>query len=236
MKKILSVLTFAMLLISFATSTIAQRKISEGFIQMEITEISSDDPTMNSMLGFAKNMVTTMHFTKEKSLVTVNVMGGMFSTKTLTNFETSETLMLVDAMGQKYAVKTDNAESIENIGKNNSNIIIDIDKSVTETIVGIKCFKVVISNPDQPDMKMTAFCTKEITIEAKFIKQLDPALFPGFPLKFSFSFEGMNITYEATKFENSFDKNILNLSTDGYDMLTQEEIEKKMGGLGKMGF
>ena len=58
-----------------------QSEFKQGTIKMELTEVDSDNEQIAAQLEMLKGTQTIYYFTKEKSMVSANMMGGMITMK-----------------------------------------------------------------------------------------------------------------------------------------------------------
>ena len=77
----------------------AQKVLSEGYVKMEITEVTSDNPQMAQGLEMMIGTQTELFFNKEKSVNKMSMMGGMVENNTYVDFNTDKINILMNAMG-----------------------------------------------------------------------------------------------------------------------------------------
>jgi len=100
MKKIIGLFLFVFL-VAGLQNIYAQKELKEGNITIGITDLQVDDPSVAPQLQMIKTATMNISFTKDQSLITGNVMGGMMKMQILLNSDPKDMLMLIDAMGQK---------------------------------------------------------------------------------------------------------------------------------------
>jgi hypothetical protein len=235
MKKFIPILLIAFVFASFSSQVNAQLK-EKGVLNISITGLTTDDPNMNAMLGLIKDTKTVFYFTPEQTRVSVQAGGGMVNSNVFHDNKTGKSLMLMDVMGKKIAVEMNTDEAVAKAEKPETTVKFEVFEDETLTIVGMECVKVKVTDTNNPKMKMTLYCTKQISGKPSFLKELDTAGIPGFPLKYNIKMEGMDITYEATSYSPDVDPSVFLKSTDGYEIMDAKKFQQSMGGMGGMGF
>jgi len=178
MKHILNIL----LAVFMFGSASAQMMLEKGSITMEMTDISSTG-AQAAELGMLKGAEMTVHFSGDKSLTSISLMGGMMNMSTLVNKSTNKTDILIDAMGSKmWAEETTEAANENDIAKSVEGMNVKYDESQTKEILGYKVIKAMITRADQPNMKMEAWITEEIKIKSDFIPGMEDLKLKGYPL------------------------------------------------------
>ena len=226
-----------LLLVPFVAVT-AQKTLDKGYVKMEITEVTSDDPQMAMGLEMMKGSTTEIYFTKDKYKTTMNMMGGMVKMDNMVDISTRKMDMLFDAMGNKMWVDTnlDDAKKNKPANQDMSDFKIDYDKSLTKKILGYVAYKATISVPGQEGMSVEGWVTEEIKTDANIIQGMEDLKLEGFPLEFSIVSPQMKMTFSATDIKETVDDAEFVLKTDGYKKMTMEEFSQTMGGMGGMGF
>lgn len=224
-------------ILTLAVSVQAQN-ITEGVLNMEITEATSDDPQMSMGIGMLKGATTTISFKGKKSVTEMDMMGGMMITKNYADQATNEMNMLMDAMGQKIWVSDNLDEVKEEQTKNGlEDIKVTYDKSDTKEILGFKAYKATISIPaGNETMTVTGYITEDIKTDATVIQGTEGLKLAGFPLEFTVNNPQMKLTISADSFDNKVDDAVFTPVTEGYTKMTMEEFSKTMGSMGGMGF
>lgn len=232
------IINLFLLLVPFAAIT-AQKTIDKGYVKMEITEVSSDDPQAAMQLEMMKGTVTEVFFTEGKYKTSMSMMGGMVKMNNLIDTKTNTIDMLFDAMGNKMWVNTDLDKAKENKPsvQDMEGFKVEYDKSQTKTILGYNAYKATINSPDGQDMTIEGWVTEEIKTDANIIQGMEDLKLQGFPLEFSIINPQMKLTFAATDIKDSVDESEFVLNTDGYKKLTAEEFSEMMGAMGGgMGF
>jgi len=224
------------LLVPFVSMT-AQKTMDKGYVKMEITEATSDDPQMAMGLEMMKGSTTEIFFTDGKYLTKMNMMGGMVTMANHVDTKTEQMNMLFDAMGNKMWIES----SLEEAKKNKptqdmGDFKVDYDKSQTKEILGYKAYKATITIPNDQNMKVEGWVTEEIKTDANIIQGMEDLKLAGFPLEFSIVNPQMKMTFAATDIKDTVEDSVFEIKTDGYKKMTMEEFTQQMGGMGGMGF
>lgn len=223
-------------LISVNYSVSAQKSLDKGSITMEITAVSSDDPQMEMMLGAMKGSQTEVVFEGNKHVTNMDMMGGMVKMQIHVNSDENKMNMLFDAMGNKMWIESDLDKSQDAKQKeiaDKSEIV--YDKNDTKEILGYKCYKMTIKNPEMQDMTVTGYVTSHVKTNANLIQGFQSLKFEGYPMEFTVSNPQFNMTMSAKEIKETVDATKFNLDTKGYKKMTMDEFQKSMGGMG-MGF
>lgn len=217
----------------------AQTTIKQGYVKMEITEVTSEDPQAAMQLEMMKGSTTEVYFMKDKYKTTMNMMGGMIRMNNMVDIKANKMDMLFDAMGNKMWVESDLDEAKANkpTAQDMSGFKVEYDKSQTKEILGFKAYKATITTPNSADMSIEGWVTEEIKTDANIIQGMEDLKLEGFPLEFSIMNPMMKMTFAATDFKDDVDASEFVLKTDGYKKLTQAEFQEMMGAMGGgMGF
>ncbi len=239
MKKLISSLLFIAVL--FCTNSIfAQKELTEGYIKMEITDVTSDDEQVAAMLEMMKGSQTELHFKDGQNLTTANMMGGMVQTKSLFNEKEGNLTMLMDIMGQKMNVES-SKEELEKLNADQKEMMEDMkvtyDEGDTKEILGYKCVKAKVENTQMGKMAFEMYVSKDIKASSKSIQGLQNLDLEGFPLELVLAQPQMTMTMTAVELKEEVDENVFKLDKSGYTKMTMEEFMEKMGSMGGgMGF
>ncbi len=238
MKKI-SFLLIALSL-SLTLSISAQTVMNQGYIKFEITDLISEDEQMAAMLGMMKGSTNEVYFTKEKSLSVMNMMGGMMKMTMLANMTDNTSMMLFDAMGQKYKIPMSAEDKKANIEKSNQamgNLEFVFDKEDVKMIAGRKCYKVTIKGSNMEGVEMSAYITESIKAGAEVMQGIDASKMPGFPLEYIVNNGQFSMVFTALEVKDSVDLSVFDVNTKGFKEMTMEEFQSAMGQMGGgMGF
>ncbi|MDQ3048618.1 MAG: hypothetical protein M3R27_13800 [Bacteroidota bacterium] len=220
MKKIL--LSAAIAVMSF--STLSAQKSFEGSITYSINFDGSGLPP--EAMDMLKGAETTTYIKNEKRRVDMNM--PMQSTSTYMNAKEKNIVTTMDIMGQKYLIRTSEADIKKDQESQPETIIKYTDE--TKEIAGYKCKKaeITVKSKDGKEEIVTVFYTEKIP--ASELKSAFKGL-KGFPLEYSMSQSGIKMKFFAktvskekvadTKFE---------IPKEGYRETTLEELQKEMSG------
>ncbi|MES2133537.1 MAG: hypothetical protein V4506_14405 [Bacteroidota bacterium] len=223
--KILSTLALALMSI---VSVNAQNK--EGFILYDM-KFEGLPPEQAAMMG---DMETKVTFKNGKSLTEINSM--MFTQQIVA--DDNGMLMLMEQMGNKYAIKQTKAEMEKEEAKQKDK---PADPKIeyineTKTIAGYECKKAVVTivDKDKKENKIEVWYSEKFENPNKegrgrgqnFMKGLK-----GVPFEYSTSMGPMKIKMMAKEvsLEPVADAKFA-LSTDGYKMLSMDELKAMQGG------
>ena len=89
----------------------AQKTLSEGTVEMEVTEIKTDDPALAAQMEMMKGSLVKMYFTTDKYLSHMSMMGGMVDMKSFVSQKEDKMNLFFDMMGQMIWIESGLAES-----------------------------------------------------------------------------------------------------------------------------
>jgi hypothetical protein len=236
MKNIFNFLSF-ILLFTINNSLQAQQVIDKGTIKMEITGVSSEDPQMAMGLEMMKGSQTELIFTEGQYVTNMDMMGGMMKIKV--HIEKSKNMMnmLMDMMGNKSWIesKIDETQTAQQkaIAEQSK---IEYDKTDTKEILGYKCYKMKVSNPEMEGMSVTGYVTEDIKTKANLIQGFQSLEFAGYTMEFTVSNPKFSMTMTAVDIKDTVDESKFSFDTKGYKKMTMAEFQKSMGGMGGFGF
>jgi hypothetical protein len=234
----------------------AQKELKEGTITIGITDLQVDDPSAAPQLQMIKTATMNIAFTKDQSLVTGNVMGGMMKMQMLFKTDPKDMLMLIDAMGQKMMTelkaddfaemekKAKEAQEKAKEGDEEFDYDVTYDKKDKKKISGYDCYKanIVVNNKEakENNIKIALYVTDAIKYPASMMESIKSSGAPELklkemPLEITISGgekgKGGSITFAATKIENIVDKSIFKLNSTGYEKMDMEDLQKMGGGM-----
>lgn len=228
--KLLSTLFVALTLF---VGTVSAQTLTEGYLKMEVADVKADDEQMQSMIKqMMQGSVYEFWFNESHGKAQINMMGGMMDMVTLINNETKDVEMLMNAMGQKsYVVSNQSDAATKDVQK----MDVKIDESDTKEILGYTCKKATISMGEQ--MAFSAYITEDISLSNSLLQGMENVNLPGFPLEYNVNAPGMMLTIKAVEIKKEVDKSIFKINPEGYTKMTQEEFAKSLGKMaGGMGF
>ncbi len=236
MKNFLSIF-IAFLLIASGSYLNAQKVLTKGTVVMEITNVKSDDPQMEMGLAAMKGSQTELIFDEKKYVTNMDMMGGMISMKTKIQTGENKMDLLMDAMGNKIWVeseldKAQSASEKEMAGKSK----ITYDKNDIKTILGYKCYKMTLTNPEMGDFKISGYVTPDIKTNANLVQGFQAVNFDGYLVEYTVENPQFSMTMTAVKILDTVDESKFVFDTKGYKKMTMEEFQKSMGAMSGMGF
>lgn len=225
--KLLNVFLF---LLFTGVSVLAQKAITEGVIVLELTDIKSDDASMQSMLNSMKGATTETVFSPTKQKIVMAMMGGMLSTKIFYDVKSKESKTYMDMMGNKILLKSDDKEA----GKEDGEVDFDIEElNETKTIQGYTCKKIRLKLKNTgADGNIYLYVTDKIkTAQTSFGNNMTTTKINGTPLEMKIAMQGMTMTYTAKSVSDKLPKDAF-VEPKGYKEMSLEEFQKSMGQMG----
>lgn len=220
------------------TTAMIGQATNEGIITMEIVDVDSDDQQMAMQLQMMKGAETIYYYNKDKSLMVNSMMGGMIKVQKITENESENVLLLLDAMGQKMMIestKQDRDKLIDDKAKTLNDLEVVYDQADTKEILGNKCIKAIVKGKDSP-LKFELYIALDLNISNKIVQGLETVDLKGFPLEYTIEMEQLSMTYKATDIKSTLDMTAFDLNKEGYKKMTIEEFQKEMSSFGSMGF
>jgi hypothetical protein len=232
MKNIFSYLTVFILLVTVNVVS-AQKTMDKGSIKMEVTNVSAEDPQMAMGLEMMKGSQTEVFFKNEQYVTHMDMMGGMVKMQVHVEKEKNMMNMLFDMMGNKTWIesKLDDAQTPQQ-KEISAKSKIEYDKSNTKEILGYKCYKMTITNPEMEGMTVTGYVTEEIKTKANLIQGFQSLEFAGYTMEFTVGNPQFSMTSTAVEIKDTVDDSKFTFDTKGYKKMTMEEFQKSMAGMG----
>ncbi|HNS41839.1 MAG TPA: DUF4412 domain-containing protein [Taishania sp.] len=186
MKKLLTLfLGLTVAVGSFAQTT-------EGVVKYT-TEFKSSDPQIQSQLAMLNGSTMTTYFTPEFTRVESN-MGMFMKTSTIIDLKSKQSLMLMDGMGSKKAIKTNLDELDKEDGEEAK---VEVEKtSKTKKIAGYKCTQYILTTEDGTTMNY--WTTTELSGSKAGNKFMNEKV-EGYPLEFELANNGVVMKFTATE-------------------------------------
>ncbi|KXK39224.1 MAG: hypothetical protein J5I52_00375 [Saprospiraceae bacterium] len=222
----------ALLTASYGLS--AQKTLEKGSLTMEITKISAEDPQMEMGLSALKGSQTEMIFDQDKYMTISSMMGGMVNTKVRINKKENAFDLFMDAMGNKMWVesKLDESQTPEEAAIAKHTKIV-YDKNDTKEILGYKCYKATITNPEMDkDMEIIAYVTPDIKASGNMMQGFQSVSLDGLHMEFTMKNPQFSMTFRAVDIKDTVDESKFNIDTKGYKKMTMEEFKNSMGNMG----
>lgn len=231
--KFLSKLFVVILFFSTSYASYAQKTLEQGTVKMEITKADSDDPNMAMGLQAMNGSQTLVVFDGNKHVSVMDMMGGMIKIKVLVEKESNKMNMIFDMMGNKTWVESelDKAQS-EKEKTVAAQTKIEVDKNTTKEILGYKCYKITMTNPEMDGLSIEAYVTEDIKTKANLIQGFQSVELPGFTMEFNVINPQMRMTMSAVEVSEKADPKLFELDTKGCKKMTMEEFQKSMAAMG----
>lgn len=204
--------------------TAAFTQETEGHVSYNV-EFSSKQPEMQMSIGMLQGSKLEMYFTEGKSRTEMKI-GTMMQTTTVVDGKKKEMLVLMSGIMGKKAMTQALKKPEETAEKPKVELVDE-----TKEIAGYACKKAIVS--DETGNSYTFWYTDKIKATGEGQKYFDGKGLPGFPLQMEISQQGMDIKMTATAYEKLPKKHaFFDLSIpEGYQKMTQEEMEKMMRGM-----
>lgn len=194
----------------------------EGKIVYSISYPKLDNPEMAAMLPKESVMYI------KGDWIRVEANSGMgIKNVTLSNSKDKKTTVLMDMLGQKFALTADpdEDEDADNPYKDAKVTITD----ETKTIAGYKCKKAIIEPKDDKEGKLELYFTKELGSNARNasgpFKQIEGAV-----LEYGIKQQGMEMKFAATTISKENVPDTKFKIPEGYTSMSRKEFMKSMGG------
>jgi GLPGLI family protein len=200
----------------------------EGKITFSISFPTITDPQTAAMLP----KEATAFFKKGKSRMEMNMAMGMKQT-TISDAETKKTVMLMDMMGQKYAIVSDMEDDSDKEAKELADKAKVNVTSETKKIAGFNCKKAIVTyqdpNQDNKEVSMTLWFTEELEADKGYMTG-PMSKIKGAVLEYSIDQGVMSMVLSATSVTKEAVADQLFVAPPEYKQMTQEELQKMMGG------
>ncbi|MBN2683204.1 MAG: hypothetical protein JXR58_11900 [Bacteroidales bacterium] len=226
MKSITKILALLVLVFVF-TNSYAQKKAKtwSGYVKYEITYEGDMDPQTRAM---SPNEMT-QYFMDSK--VRMEILTPMANQYIITDGNDSLTIILIDGMGQKLAIKSekeDNAEAMKDVTKSKVDFL-----NETKEIAGITCTKVEVTFPateDSDKQIVTAYYAEGLNVgNINWSGQFSEV--PGILMEYSMENQGFTMNYKAVEVKKQKLKATMFQVPADYRLLTKEEAQQMFGGM-----
>ncbi len=196
----------------------------EGKVVYSITVPASLDPQVKMMMP----KEATGYFKDSK--VRMETQAGMgMTTTSIANGKTGESVVLMNVMGSKYAIKGGGNEQEEKEMMEKTEVKL-VDS--TRTIAGFNCKKAILSfqtKETKEKITMNVWYTNEIKASNKHVSG-PMGKIDGFILEYSFSQQGIDMMFTASAVtRQAVEDKLFDVPSD-YKFMTQEELRKAFGG------
>jgi Domain of unknown function (DUF4412) len=212
MKKLLFIFSFLFLI----NNLFAQKKIKEGTITYQISDVKSKDAKSTSAAQVLNESIVTMFFDENQQKININMMKGALKMQVFMNPNTKTLRSFLDAMGQK----------VEMMGMDSSyRYGLEHPKSSREktgepqttgkikTILGYKCEE-YIAKDNEKEMFLSVYITKDISVDKtlwqnncnEIMFMPNPMDIEGVPMEMSLITGEISLNMAVTKIEEKIDK------------------------------
>jgi GLPGLI family protein len=216
MKKIVSL---SLALSFFCCAIYAQTKLKEGSATFKIDyDLDAQTEQMRAMLPSDANI-----FFKGDKIV-VETLGGFGEQRTITDSKKGESIMLMDMMGNKMAVKTTKADVDKELAKKGKPKV-EIT-SETKTIAGYTCTKAIVTSSEGSPVDI--WFAKDLAVNNSFNQGYEGI--NGMLLEYSVKNEMFNMKMFCTEIKaEKVDDAKFDIPSD-YKMMSKDDLKKMRGG------
>jgi hypothetical protein len=207
---------------SLVMSISATAQDFEGKVLFEISLGKDVDPQVQQMMP----KESVMYVKDGKTRVEMTMGMGMKNI-TISDSKEKKAIVLMDMMGQKYAIKKDLSDD----EKGTDETKVTVTKE-TKTIAGYKVTKAIIEMPvkDQKETtKMDVWFTKDLALKSSYVAGASGKI-DGAVLEYSVNQKGISMKFTAKQVTKESVENAKFEVPEGYKVTTQEELMKSMGG------
>ena len=222
-KNLLIVILFLIVENSLAQNT--KHQVSSGKIIFDITypETQLDEKTMANL-----PTESVMFFKNDKVKIDVNM--PMSKTTIISDNKTGEGTMLLDMMGNKWAIKMNKEQLLKEKETTNGKPKVELTHE-SKVIAGYNCTKAIITiNTKLGEKSFDAWFTKDLKVKNSFSSQIEGI--DGFLMEFYNTQNAMNMKMTARSVEPMEVADSEFSIPDGYQQKTMDEL-KGMGRGGK---
>lgn len=215
-----------LLLIIAVSGVQAQKKAKPwtGYVNYEISYEGDMDAQTKAMSP------TEMKQFFMDSKVRMEILTAMANQYIIMDGKDSLTIILIDAMGQKLAVKSEKEETQEAMKDMKKPQVKFIDE--TKEIAGFTCKKaeVTITPEEGEEQTLTVFYCDELNVgNVNWSGQFSEI--PGVLMEYSMENGGFTINYKATEVKKQKLKDTYFQVPEDYKLLTKEEAQQMFGGM-----
>lgn len=219
-KNILFLLSFLMT----ANTALAQKKLKNGRIDYQVTEIKSDKPGAAMLQGMEMNLF----FKDDLHKLEITTMGGMINMATITDLAAPTHVTMVNMMGKKMKVSADSLPKT----RPTTDYTVTYQREEKRTIADYPCYKATMKSTK--GVTMTAYVTNKIKARHPYFVQLFSGL-EGWPMEYTIESNGMKLTFTAQSVSRDIDTATIFDIPNDYEEKTPEEFKAAMGGI-NLGF
>jgi len=211
------------------TNLAAQKTFSEGSVEFEITDISSDNPQVAAQIDMMKGSTMITYVKGDKQLTSMNMMNGMMQQNMIMDKENNSMIMLMDAMGRKIKVDM----PLDDEQAENTDVDIQYFEDDRKEIAGHDTYKAILSTKaDGQETEIETYITEAYTFDGSMIRNAPGAAqLRGLPLEYTISQPQIKMTFTAQNITESVDDSVFEFNMDDYEEMSQEDLQN-MGGMG----
>jgi hypothetical protein len=203
--------------------------IKNGTIFYKLT-VESEDPQAKMLNG----STLEFSFSGTDSKMVGLVMGGLVNANLIVDGSANNGLALLSLMGQKKAIRM-NADEIKKAQSATANMngVKITPISGTQKIAGHTCKKVMVTDPNNPEVQTVVFVCESIKPEAGGIVDNMISSFKGFPLGMEVKSNGSKMILMASEVSTKIPKKSdfkQDIPTD-YQETTMEQLKDEFGAV-----
>lgn len=220
MKKIILFLGITVIFCS-QQNVFAQKKMMEGVIIYDLKLEGAEDAGMMAAM-MPTEMTVKFKGTKSRSEFAT----GMSETVAISDSKDDKSgVVLLDLMGNKYAMKIDEAKIVEQ--RANMPDYDLIESKETKVIAGYNCKKVILINKKTKEEVSVYYSADIPYFENSFNAQFKQV--NGMPMEYKASLNNMNLTVTVREVKKEKVDDSSFLVPSDYKTVTQEELMKELG-------
>jgi GLPGLI family protein len=222
MKRILSIICLLSTVFIFSSFMVSAKEF-KGVITYKIS-ITGSGVTEEMKTMMPKSMVMSIKGNKSRSEMVM----GFGKTVNISDGDLKESIMLMDMMGQKFAVKStteDIAKEMEKAPKTSVNVT-----GETKEILGYTCKKAVITFEEE-DTEVIVYFTEELGGQSLNFDNPQFKDINGVMLEFEMPNEQFSMQFVATSIEKANVEDSEFTIPEGYQIKTKEEFQGMFGGM-----
>src|SRR6056297_1945454 len=188
-----------------ATTGWSQKTFSEGSVQFEITDLSSDNPQVAGQLEMMKGSTMTIYVKGDQQLTSMDMMGRKI----------------------KVQMPTDENEA--------EDVDVDIEyfEDDRKEIAGYDTYRAVMkTNTDGQQVTLETYITDAFEFDGEMIRNAPGSKqLRGMPLEFTVSQPEISMTFTAQEVLMEIDDSVFDIDASEYEEMDPEDLQN-MGGMG----
>ncbi|MCF8228306.1 MAG: DUF4412 domain-containing protein [Bacteroidales bacterium] len=226
MRKLIRFLSILIIIsIAFSSQSMAGKKPFRGIITYKISypESEFDAQTMSMLPKVAIVMI-------KGDMLKTSITTGAGEQTMITDGKNKTNITLIDAMGQKFALRSSFEENEEEMNKYETTVE---ETGKTKEIAGYDCEKVIIhlkNKETQDENDITVYYTDKFDVGNIYS---DKAMFEkidGLMLQYELNTQGMKMVFTATDVKKKKVSDDEFVIPEGYEETTREELQRNFGG------